>query len=112
MHELTPQERTALRARAHKLTPVVMIGDKGLTEAVLAEIGRALDAHELIKVRAASDEREQRETWLRQTCEALGASPVQHIGKILVLFRESPELHRPAPKRPGMTGRSPGKLKR
>jgi putative YhbY family RNA-binding protein len=112
MPELTPQERTALRARAHKLDPVVMIGDKGLTESVLAEIGRALDAHELIKVKAASDEREQREAWLEQACEALGAAPVQHIGKILVLFRENPELHRPAPKRPGMTGRSPGKLKR
>jgi putative YhbY family RNA-binding protein len=112
MLELPTQARKALRARAHKLQPVVMIGEKGLTAAVLAELGRALEAHELIKVKAASDEREQREAWLRQACEALGAAPVQHIGKVLVLYRENPELHRPAPKRPGMTGRSPGKLKR
>jgi putative YhbY family RNA-binding protein len=112
MLELDVQARKALRARAHNLQPVVMIGDKGLTAAVLAEMGRALDAHELIKVKAASDEREQREAWLAEACEALRAAPVQHIGKILVLYRENPELHRPAPKRPGMTGRSPGKLKR
>jgi putative YhbY family RNA-binding protein len=112
MPELTSQQRRALRARAHKLAPVVMIGDRGLTPAVLAEIGRALDAHELIKVKVASDEREQREAWMQAACETLGAAPVQHIGKILVLFRENPELHRRPPKRPGMTGRSPGKLKR
>jgi putative YhbY family RNA-binding protein len=112
MIELTVQARKALRARAHKLQPVVMIGEKGLTPAVLSEMGRALDAHELIKVKAASDDREQREAWLTQACEELGAAAVQHIGKVLVLYRENPELHRPTPKRPGMTGRSPGKLRR
>jgi putative YhbY family RNA-binding protein len=112
MLQLTTQERKALRARAHKLDPVVMIGDKGLTGPVLAEIARALEAHELIKVKAGSAEREQREAWLAQACEQLGAAPIQHIGKVLVLYRENPELHRAAPKRPGMTGRSPGKLKR
>lgn len=112
MVELSVHMRKALRARAHKLHPVVMIGEKGLTPAVLAEMARALDVHELIKVKAASDEREQREAWLAQACDELRAAPVQHIGKILVLYRENPELHQAAPKRPGMTGRSPGKLKR
>jgi putative YhbY family RNA-binding protein len=112
MLQLDVQARKLLRARAHKLQPVVMIGEKGLTAAVLAEMNRALDAHELIKVKAASDERELRAAWLAQACAELGAAPVQHIGKVLVLYRENPELHRPAPKRPGMTGRSPGKLKR
>jgi putative YhbY family RNA-binding protein len=112
MLQLTSLERKALKARAHKLDPVVTIGDKGLTAGVLAEIGRALDAHELIKVRAVSDERNQREAWLEEACERLSAAPVQHIGKILVLFRENPELHAKPPRRPGMTGRSPGKLNR
>jgi len=57
---LNPAERKALRARAHKLEPVVMIGGKGLTDEVIAEIDRALSAHELIKVRAAGLEREAR----------------------------------------------------
>ena len=51
---LTPLERKALKAKAHKLEPVVQIGAKGLTEEVIAEIDRALKAHELIKVRAGS----------------------------------------------------------
>lgn len=112
MPQLTPMARKALKARAHKLNPVVIIGDKGLSDPVLDEIGRALDSHELVKVKAATDDREQREAWLAQICDHLRAAPVQHIGKILVVYRENPELHKRAPKRPGMTGRSPGKLKR
>ena len=83
--------RSELRARAHVLKPVVIIGDKGLTETVLAEIGRALAAHELIKVKAATDERERRGAWMAEICEKLEAHPVQSIGKILVLWRENPD---------------------
>jgi RNA-binding protein len=68
----------------------VHLGDKGLSEAVIAEIGRALDAHELIKVRAGQMDRAQREVALDRICARLGAQPVQHIGKILVLFRAKP----------------------
>jgi len=88
---VTPAERKALKARAHPLDPIVHLGGKGLTEAVIAEIGRALDAHELIKVRAASLERDAREAAFAEICARLDAQPVQHIGKVLVLYRKKPE---------------------
>ena len=81
-------ERKALKAQAHKLDPVVHIGAKGLTEEVLVEIDRALKAHELIKVRAASLDREQRDNAFDHICARTGAEQVQHIGKIFVLFRK------------------------
>lgn len=85
--ELTPRERSALRAAAHPLKPVVLIGDNGLTEAVLKEIDRALSAHELIKVRAGTAERGDRDEMLAAICEALSCAPVHHLGKMLILFR-------------------------
>jgi RNA-binding protein len=85
---LTPSERKALKAKAHKLDPVVQIGDKGLTEQVIAEIDRALQAHELIKVRAASLDRNAREDVFEQIAEKTQAQAVQHIGKVFVLFRK------------------------
>jgi putative YhbY family RNA-binding protein len=91
MRELNPTERRALRARAHSLHPVVAVGHSGLTPTVLAEIDRSLSAHELIKVRVFSAERDQREALLAQICEAVDGAPVQHIGNILVVFREKPE---------------------
>ena len=66
------------------------LGDKGLSDAVIAEIGRALDAHELIKVRAGGLDRVQREAALTEICARLGAQAVQHIGKVLVLYRARP----------------------
>jgi RNA-binding protein len=86
---LTPSRRSELRAEAHKLTPVVIIGDKGLTDEVMAEIDRSLKAHELIKVRAASDDRDARGLWMEKICERLQASAVQQIGKVLVVYREN-----------------------
>jgi putative YhbY family RNA-binding protein len=88
---LRPAERKALKARAHSLNPIVTIGGKGLTDAVIAEIDFALKAHELIKVRAATLEREAREEALSAICERTGAAAVQHIGKILVLYRKNDE---------------------
>ena len=92
MNPLTPAERRALRAKAHHLQPVVTIGQHGLTPAVLHEIDLALLKHELIKVRVFSDEREQRETMLRQVCADMECAAVQHLGKVLVLWRPNPEL--------------------
>jgi putative YhbY family RNA-binding protein len=92
---LTPKRRSELRAEAHKLNPVVIIGDKGLTDEVLAEIDRSLKAHELIKVRAVTDDRDAREIWFEKICETLGAEEVQEIGKILVVYRENPEPEKP-----------------
>ena len=86
---LTAVQRRALRAKAHALYPVVLIGDNGLTEAVLREIDGHLHNHDLMKIRAQA-EREEREAWLREICQRVSAQPVQHIGKILVIYRERP----------------------
>ncbi|HUP97114.1 MAG TPA: ribosome assembly RNA-binding protein YhbY [Usitatibacter sp.] len=91
MSPLSPKRRSELRAEAHQLSPVVIIGDKGLTDEVLAEIERSLKAHELIKVRAATSERDARNVWLETICEKLGANPVQQIGKVFVVYRENPK---------------------
>ncbi len=92
MIKLTPTQRQFLKGLAHNRQPVAMIGDKGLTDAVLKEIDRALTSHELIKVKAASDERDTREAWLAEVCAKLSAAPVQRIGKILVIYRPSEKL--------------------
>ena len=87
---LTPKARAALKARAHSLEPVVTIGAHGLTDAVVREIDTALTAHELIKVRAAGDDRQARAQWFDEACERTGASPVGQVGKILILYRQRP----------------------
>lgn len=87
---LTSSERKALKARAHKLEPVVHIGAKGLTDEVVAEIERALHAHELIKVRAGSLQRDERDVVLQQILGRTGSEPVQQVGKIFVLYRKNP----------------------
>ena len=91
MLELTPAQRRFLRAQAHHLNPVVMVGDAGLTENVIREAKRALRSHELIKVRVFGDDRAFRETVLHTLCETLAATAVQHIGKLLVLYKAAPE---------------------
>ena len=91
MRELSPTRRRELKARAHALDPVIFIGGAGLSPAVLAEIDRALKSHELIKVRVPGADRPGREAILEEICRRTGAHPVQHIGKIILLFRESPE---------------------
>ena len=85
---LTSAERKALKAKAHKLDPVVHIGAKGLTDEVIAEIDRALRAHELIKVRAGTMERDARDSAFDSICERTGAEAVQQVGKVFVLFRK------------------------
>jgi putative YhbY family RNA-binding protein len=88
--QLTPAERHALRGRAHRLDPVVLIGEAGLTPTVVAELDRALRAHGLIKIRVMGSGRAEREALLGAVCAATDAAPVQHIGKILVVYRERP----------------------
>ena len=106
MLSLTSVQQRALRARAHALNPVVVIGDKGLTASVFRELEASLEAHELIKVRAGEADRTARNALLMQICAELNAAPVQHIGKILVIYRPSDEQTSQAPKR-----RAPGKSK-
>lgn len=86
---LTKQDIVELKARAHHLNPVVMIGQKGLTEAVVQETDTALRAHELIKVRVLGDDREERIAICEELCAATQAQLVQHIGKLLVLYRKN-----------------------
>jgi len=88
--EITARERSALRAAAHPLRPVVLIGENGLSESVLKEIDRNLTAHGLIKVRAGGEDRESREAMLATICDTLSCAPVHHLGKMLILFRPQP----------------------
>src|SRR5256885_10564576 len=94
MPGLSPSRRRELKARAHPLDPVVLIGGAGLSSAVLAEIDRGLKSHELIKVRVPGADRAERGEIFAEICSRTGAQPVQHIGKGPDLFRENPE---PAP---------------
>ncbi len=88
MTDLSPQERKELKALAHHLDPLVIIGDKGLTPSVIAEIDRALRAHELIKVRDMADDRHGRGDTMAQICRDANAQAVQIIGKQLVIYRK------------------------
>ncbi|MDO8789024.1 MAG: YhbY family RNA-binding protein [Sulfuritalea sp.] len=88
---MSPIQRRALKAAAHHLNPVVSISQKGLTPSVLAEIDRCLTAHELIKLRLYGIERDVREALFTEICTALKCASVQHIGNLLVLWRENPK---------------------
>lgn len=87
---LSPADRKTHRAAAHHLQPVVLVGNDGLTDAVVREAGAALDAHGLIKVRVFSDDRDARQAMLGDLADKLSAAPIQHIGKLLVLWRPIP----------------------
>jgi putative YhbY family RNA-binding protein len=89
--QLTPAQRKEHRSEAHHLDPVVMVGGDGLTAAVKKEADAALNAHGLIKVRVFSDDRAARETMFLALADELNAAPIQHIGKLLVLWRPMPE---------------------
>ncbi len=95
--ELTPAFRSSLRAQAHGLKPVVLIGEQGLNPANLAEIEVALKAHALIKVRVFGDDTAARLAMQHTICDTLGAAPVQAIGKLLVLYRPRPKASHAAP---------------
>jgi RNA-binding protein len=92
---LTPAQRKVHRADAHHLDPVVLVGGDGLTPAVKKEVEAALTSHGLIKVRVFSDDRTAREAMLQTLANELDAAPIQHIGKLLVLWRPIPEKVRP-----------------
>lgn len=87
MKTLSSQQRSALKAKAHSLNPVVLLGDKGLTEAVLAEIELALNSHELIKVKVPTQDRELKANWITQICEKTQAELIQQMGHIVTLYR-------------------------
>ena len=89
MPELNSKQISHLRALGHKLNPVVMIGNNGLSETVLKEIEVSLNAHELIKIKVFGDERERRLQMLEEICSKTGATAVHHIGKQLVIYRKA-----------------------
>ncbi len=109
MLQLSPIERRELKARAHSLNPVVSISENGLTDAVMREIDICLKAHELIKIRVYGDSREDRIAYYERICTELGAAQVQHIGKLLVVWRPGPEDSKPV-SRPGRS--APRRTKR
>lgn len=94
--QLTPAQRKVHRAEAHHLDPVVLVGGDGLTAAVKKEVDAALKAHGLIKIRVFSDDRSSREAMLQTLADELDAAPIQHIGKLLVLWRPIPEKQKVA----------------
>mgnify|MGYP001592315606 CR=1 FL=1 len=99
MLSLTVAQRLELKVRAHTLKPIVIIGNAGLTPAVLDEIERSLKSHDLLKIRVMNDDRNAREAMLQEICETLNAGPVQHIGKMLVVYRPLAIPIAKAPKR-------------
>ena len=88
---LTARERAHLKARAHALEPRVQVGHGGLTPTVVAEIDRALEAHELIKVKILDADRDAREAIGEAICAQTDAAPVQRVGKVMVLWRPKEE---------------------
>ena len=92
--KLTPAQRSTLRSEAHALHPVVIIGEAGLTSAVLKETENALNAHGLIKIRVFGDDRAARLEIYQTICDKLDAAPVQLIGKLLVLYRPKNEAQK------------------
>ena len=88
---LTARERASLKARAHALEPVVQSGSAGLTDKLVAEVDRALTAHELIKVKVNADDRADRVAIGEEICSRTGAAAVHRVGKILILWRARPD---------------------
>ncbi|MEZ5584836.1 MAG: YhbY family RNA-binding protein [Candidatus Competibacteraceae bacterium] len=91
---LRNQQKRYLRTLAHSKRAVVIIGNKGLTEAVLTETDRALSDHELIKIKINATDRQALTNMLQQLCETLNTELVQRIGHTATLFRHNPERPR------------------
>ncbi|WP_394130611.1 ribosome assembly RNA-binding protein YhbY [Shewanella maritima] len=89
---LTTKQKQHLKALAHNLKPVVLLGANGLTEGVLAEIDSALNHHELIKVKVASTDRELKNAIVDAIVRETQSTKVQLIGHVLILFRQSEEM--------------------
>ena len=98
MAKLSNSQIKHLKGLAHALKPVVMIGDKGLTDAVMEEVKIALDAHELIKINVRSEEREERQQMIDKIIKKTQSAKVQTIGSKLVIFKRSKEAKIEIPK--------------
>ncbi len=91
MFTLNITQRRKLSAQGHGLNPVVIIGKAGLTDNVIEELDRSLLSHELIKVKIHQHDRDTRQVTLETICQKLNAAPIQHIGKIFIIYRPKPE---------------------
>ena len=91
---LSESQKKYLRGLGHNLKPVVMVGDAGLTEAVVAEFNSCLEHHELIKVRVKVGDRRERDRIITKLCDSGQAELVQRIGNMALLYRENPEKKR------------------
>jgi len=98
MKTLSNKQIRHLRSLAHDLKPVVIIGDKGLTQAVIDEIGNALETHELIKVKVRAEEREERDQMIEKMTQKTQATKVQLVGHIVTLFKRNKEAKIALPK--------------
>ncbi|MDD3266256.1 MAG: ribosome assembly RNA-binding protein YhbY [Burkholderiales bacterium] len=98
MNSLSVKQRQYLKGLAHDLQPVVMIGNNGLTTSVIKEVSQSLNAHELIKIRVLGDDREAREALIAEICQATESSFVQHIGKLIVLYKANEKAKITLPK--------------
>ncbi len=92
--QLTEKQRRHLKGLAHPLKPVILMGNAGLTAAVVAEADRALTHHELIKVRLPGHDRHERDAALASLAEQTASAMVTRIGHVAVLYRPNPELPR------------------
>lgn len=88
--QLSSNQRRHLRGLTHHINPVVIVGDKGLSDNVMAEIEQALDRHELIKVKLRAD-RGTRTAWMEEIRRRTGATPVHRIGQVACYYRQNPE---------------------
>ncbi len=89
--KLSEAQKKHLRGLGHKLKPLIMIGDAGLTDPVYAEYQATIDHHELIKVRVRVGDRDARDAIIQALCERAGATLVQRVGNVALLYRENPE---------------------
>ncbi|MGH8528612.1 MAG: YhbY family RNA-binding protein [Nevskiales bacterium] len=97
--QIPAEQRRALKARAHALKPVVTIGNAGLTDAVVAELGASLAHHELMKLRLPATERPARTSMIETLCTRLDAAPIQQLGFVLTVYRKKPVKKPKKPKR-------------
>ena len=88
---LSPKQKQQYKAKAHDLKPVVMLGQAGLTDNILVEVDRALETHELIKIKLAGTDRDERQNIAETICQQSDACLIQIIGKVLIIYRENPD---------------------
>lgn len=90
---ISAEQKKAMRSIGHNLNPVVTVAGNGISEAVLDELNRALDDHELIKVKIAIGERDMRAQAIEEMVQQTGSELIQKIGKVALIVRRNPKAH-------------------